>query len=59
MPFLSIIMGDVTNAILIYQNNANPPIPPGRPGSAEYLESEVARAAINFTILGIVSSVAA
>jgi hypothetical protein len=52
-------MGDVTNAILIYQNNANPPIPPGRPGSAEYLESEVARAAINFTILGIVSSVAA
>lgn len=59
MPFLSLIMGDVTNAILFYQPNPPVPIVPGRPGSADYLMSEVTRAAINFVILGAVSSIAA
>lgn len=59
MPFLSIIMGDVTNAILFYQPNPPVPIPPGSPGSVEYLESQVTHAAINFTILGLVACVTA
>ncbi|KAI9031132.1 P-loop containing nucleoside triphosphate hydrolase protein [Hyaloraphidium curvatum] len=59
MPYMSVIMGDVTNAIISFQYNPPVPIPPGRPGSAEYLESEIARGAIGFTILGCVSFVTA